>query len=385
MNIVFSKKRVITTLFFGVLIVLISFYFGFLKTRENINRIGVLDHSKYLYTLELDSKNNISYLTGIPLLSGEITRFKLGKAIYNNLSLSNDKAFLSIYRTYDSLGLETSGKEIHVISLIDGGNRILQLSGYSPTDVLVLKNKVFVKVRGVGTNKKGSYSSSGFEVFDKITMNKLGNINLNESFPGIDWAYTKDENTLFLFAENVAALRSRSPYVPSSSKSNKYDYQVFFEIDVDSLNIMNGTLSDFRSVGAFVEYENKLILPAIHQKGESGLYIYSISRKQITNRYNEKHPVFMLKASLDRNEIYGVSRNNIVTIYNASTFQVKKELPFSGIRDMAIKDNKLFLIRRATLVNGYQEEPKITIVNLDTFQKEKDILGVFGPFAKVFN
>ena len=52
---------------------------------------------------------------------------------------------------------------------------------------------------------------------------------------------------------------------------------------------------------------------------------------------------------------------------------------------MAIKDNKLFLIRRATLVNGYQEEPKITIVNLDTFQKEKDILGVFGLFAKVFN
>ncbi|MSR88455.1 MAG: hypothetical protein EXS67_02235 [Candidatus Margulisbacteria bacterium] len=344
------------------------------------NNHFVSDHTSAII-LELDDQKKAGYVTEIPvdpLLPPK--KVKIGKNIFNNLTLSNNRFFVSIYRSYDSLGLPLSGKEVLSFDFRGKKKQTIFIDGDSPNKIVAYRNKLFIEVVSI----KGSMHS-GIEVFDQKTLKKIGEIDFGEYFPITSWSISSNNDYLYAFGYNDHVVKHKSPYLTEKQKKDTSPYEIFFKINTHSLKTEQALLSPFSGVGNFVINKDRLIIPATHVTEGDGLFVYSLKLNKFLKKSSERHPGHLLKISYLRNELYGLDWFGNISIYDLSSFQFKQKINFKGTRDFVVIKNHLFLNRRSLLTNGYTEEPKVTVVNLDTSKVTREIKGVFGPFALIFD
>ena len=335
--------------------------------------IGAIKKDHILYSIQY--KESKTALVGISLDNYQVIRnIKLDKN-YNNIAVHNDNAYISVYRDTDKVGLMRSGKEFRKLNLSSPQlGKTVTMDGHTPTDILVLDDKVLIETRFLNR----SPVASGFEVYDE-QLNFLYNINFEEAYVSFKWKVIEKKYIIVLAnklgEDDIHDWKTVA--IKIDYKTHKIlDKRVIYDSDFYDFDLMENDL-----VIAFVDRDQEKDNSKTKQHDIWTLNINSYDLKKIMKIESEPIKLYSIA---NKNRLL-IADHNKINIINYKERSLLKSIQIPGIRDWIIKDNKLCVNQRFLLTNFYQGDPQITIVDLDSYQVIKEIKGTFGTFAKAVN
>lgn len=362
---------------------------------------GFLYDPNTVYTLEFLKGGQQAIAAISPAIPTVSQRVYLGDAEYNNLSFSDNQAFLSVYRYQSAFG-EAGGQLVDQIQVPQKSMplsyvRPYALQGAMPTKTMLIGNELWIQVRHLR-----DVPHSGFEIYNIRTGKYVTTVDLGEDYIGIDWIADESNKKVYAFGNSDYLGKQTSPHIIDKSfKKKKTDYTVFFEIDTTT-----------HSIQKTLAFDEALI--AISERGllyRDGLfYIVSGVRyhpNSPTDREMTIYPEFLIFSPktgkiLTRSPLpivglflqYYPSKNHIyffdhdkqkIVGFDIHTQKIVQTFDVPGVRDMVIRGDYLYCNQRFLFLgNDYQDPPKISIWDLRTGKEVQRIPGTFGPFALQF-
>ena len=362
---------------------------------------GFVYNPDTVYTLEFLGGGHQAIAAISPEIPTVSQRVYLGDAEYNNLSFSDNQAFLSVYRYQSAFG-EAGGQLVDQVQVPPKRMplsyvRPYALQGAMPTKTVLIGTELWVQVRHLR-----DVPHSGFEVYNIQTGAYVTTVDLGEDYIGIDWIADKNNGKVYAFGNSDYLRKETSPYIVDNSfKKKKTDYTVFFEIDTATYIIQKK-----------IAFDEALI--AISDKGilyKDGLfYIVSSVRynpNSPTDREMTRYPELLIfspkkRTILTRSQLpvigmflqYYPSKNRLyffepdkqkIVGFDIQTQKTVQTFDVPGVRDMIIRGDYLYCNQRFLFLgNDYRDPPQISIWNLRTGKEVQRIPGTFGPFALQF-
>jgi hypothetical protein len=322
--------------------------------------------SEWILQLSTNPRSSLTKIASAQPSKNNNERLSLGDIAYNNISIDEQYIYASIYREYTEKGFETGGQRVDVFDY--SGNHVgtLHTDGYMPTDVFFYKNIIIVNMRHVKSK------NAGFEIFEKHTFNKIGEIDLKESFPTRSVILDSENGRLYVFASSVGPLKDRSPYLSADviDDPTVKKYEIFFNILLDPIEITEAKAFPSWSAGKGIMHDSSIIVSATYDHYQLYRFLPEKGAWKVLSKTPAGH---LLRKSKFRNELYGLDWNGDIKIFDLTTFKLKKTLNFKATRDFIVRDNFLYLNTR--------EHHKVIIYDLDKDIIVSEYQGAFGPFS----
>jgi hypothetical protein len=305
---------------------------------------------------------------------------------YNNLSLYNNTIFASINRRLNKIGMLDLGKSIETLDLDTQITKNISLISVLPSNIFILNKHIWVQVRYVGPTSK----ISGFEIFDLATHKRIKFLYLGQNL--ITFKTIFDHQNRFLHILGEATIISKSP---TGNNRSLIDQTWYYKINYQTQQILTrqlisenlGGLEDMVQINKHTLAVSFCVEKQPSQtKSNSCSYIKLFDLRTLKFTKNIKHgfqPNLLAYDPLHHHLFVSGDSGQLARITMQKPYPFK-QTPLYGIRDMVFKNQKLYLIHRFTIINGYQDPPKISIINPNNLTTIKELPGIFGPFALEF-
>ncbi len=314
-------------------------------------------------------------------------RYPLKDRPYNNISVRDNDIYLSIYRENQGpLGTVSAGNHIAHYRL--HGDKIsfireIDIPGYHPTTVWITTDNVFVLVRSVeDVVDEDGRTMTGMIVLDRKNDNYNGHISFSRDFVDSRWDFSEEKQRLFFFGQGT---RYQDP-------EPTMDFVQFLEINLGDFSIARrfwvhdkkeetGGLTFSGVVKAGSGYIAVLI-----ESNSSGQPLPDLQKVTLDTGVLEKHSVsgdfYCLTSAKGQRSFWATNGQSLLRLNKK--FEIIGSVPCAGIRDIKWIDGKLWVVRRATLMNGSGLVPSLGVYDPETLTVIKEFEGSYGHVAHHF-
>lgn len=310
-----------------------------------------------------------TFLTQINVKTGKKQSVLLQGERYNNLSIIDNKAFVSVYREECPLGLE-AGFKVDVYLLNGKKKKTIKLMGTEPTYIYENSGNIFINVRTLDAS-----GTSGFLVYDKKTLKFKKTINLGRDFINKFVCIFKNTNSFYIIGNALV-----------NDGKKLQDVATFFELNLANLDIKRAKNIDspFEVVNDVQPLQDTFVATIYTEKQSSSIEFYSAQTLKHVKRIKLPFKPELIRVNQDQT-LLALCSNSTLAIWNIKKNKIISQTDIFGIKDMQFWGDKLLINQTTPMSNGYDEEPQIQILDAHTLTEQHVIKGNFGHFALMFN
>jgi len=313
-------------------------------------------------------------------------RYPLKDRPYNNISVRDNHIYLSIYRENKGpLGTVSAGNRIAHYRL-DGGKarfiREIEIPGYHPTTVWITTDNVFVLVRRLeDVVDADERTMTGMIVLDRKNDKYKGLVSFGSNFVDSRWDFVEEKQRLFFFGQGTH-YQEPGPAM---------DFVQFLEINLADISISRTFQihdekdSDGLTLSGLVKDEG-LYRVVVIESNSSGQPLPDLKIVTLENNSLLKHSVsedfYDLVSAKGQSHFWATNGESLLRLNKK--FEIVSSVPCAGIRDIKWVDGKLWVVRRATLIDGLDDAPSLVVYDPETLTVIKEFEGSYGHVAHHF-
>lgn len=311
-------------------------------------------------------------------------RYPLKDRPYNNISVRDNDIYLSIYRENQGpLGTVSAGNHIAHYRL--NGDKIsfireIEIPGYHPTTVWITTDNVFVLVRSLeDVVDEDGRTMTGMIVLDRKNDNYKGRLSFGRDFVDSRWDFVEEKQRLFFFGQGTA-YQDPEPAM---------DFIQFLEINLADISVSRAFLvhekkdSDGLTLSGLVKDGGpyKVTISESNRDQKIGAQIITLDKNALEKRFVSED-FYDLVSTKGQSHFWATNGESLLRLNKK--FEIVASVPCAGIRDIKWVDGKLWVVRRATLMNGSGLVPSLGIYDPKTLTVIKEFEGSYGHVAHHF-
>jgi hypothetical protein len=313
-------------------------------------------------------------------------RYPLKDRPYNNISVRDNDIYVSIYRDNKGpFGSESAGNRIAHFRFHRGKAafvREFEIPGYHPTTVWITTDNVFVLVRTLENMvTTDGRNPTGVVVLDRKNDRHKGIISFGRDFIDSRWDFSEEKHRLFLFGNGAHDFE----------KSSSRWFVQFLEINLDNFSIRrqlplcakeNG---NGLSLSGLVKDENtyKVTVSESQHGQKIGTQIIALDLENDTFKaHSVSGDFYCLTSAKGQPSVWATNGKSLLRLNKQ--FEILGSIPCTGIRDIQWVDGKLWVVRRATMINGFNEAPVLDVYDPETLTLIKSFKGRYGHVGYQF-
>jgi hypothetical protein len=313
-------------------------------------------------------------------------RYPLKDRPYNNVSVRDNDIYLSIYRENKGpFGSVSAGNRIAHFRFHKGKAsfvREFEIPGYHPTTIWITTANVFVLVRRLeDVVTADGINPTGMVVLDRKHDAYKGVVSFDTDFIDSRWDFSEEKQRLFLFGNGA-----RYP-----DQDLPVKFVQFLEISLDDFSIRRTSSvgekkgSGGLSLSGLVKGED-LYTVVLIESNSSGQPLPELKISTLHNDTLATDSVsgdFYYLTSVKGQPSMWATNGKALLRLNKD-FEIVGSIPCTGIRDIQWVDGKLWVVRRATMLNGFDEAPVLDVYDPETLALIKSFKGSYGHVGYQF-
>jgi hypothetical protein len=311
-------------------------------------------------------------------------RYSLKDRPYNNVSVRDNDIYLSIYRENKGpLGTVSAGNRIAHYRL-DGGKarfiREIEIPGYHPTTVWITTDNVFVLARRLeAVVDADERAMTGIVVLDRKNDKYKGLVSFGRDFVDSRWDFVEEKQRLFFFGQGTH-YQEPGPAM---------DFVQFLEINLADISVSRTFQihdkkdSDGLTLSGLVKHGGpyKVTISDSKNGQKIGAQIITFDKTVLEKRFVSED-FYDLVSAKGQSHFWATNGESLLRLNKK--FEIVASVPCAGIRDIKWVAGKLWVVRRATLFNGFGLAPSLVVYDPETLTVIKEFEGSYGHVAHHF-